>query len=95
MDKPESWVTAQKKLSFAWETAIAPAPVANTAKTLIVSESNPKVPRSGAMMEAVVIMATVEEPWAVFKEKAIRNGKNIPQLAPLKLELTKSPIPEF
>ncbi len=62
IESPESWVTAQKKLSFAWEMAIAPAPVASTANTLIVSESNPKLPSSGAMIEAVVIIATVADP---------------------------------
>lgn len=93
--KPESWVTAQKKLSLAWDMAIAPAPVAKTAKTLMDSESKPREPSNGATMEAVVIMATVDEPWAVFKEKAIKKGRKIPQLALPILLLTISPIPEF
>jgi len=62
MVKPDSWVTAQKKLSLACEIAIAPAPIAKTANTRIDSESSPKVPKMGAMMEAVVIIATVEDP---------------------------------
>ena len=95
IERPESWVTAQKKLSLACEMAIAPAPIANTVNTFIVSESKPRLTKRGAMIEAVVIMATVDEPWAVFREKAIKKGRNIPQLAPLILALTKRRFPNF
>ena len=50
---------------------------------------------AGAMIEAVVIMATVVEPWAVLSPKAIRKGRKIPQFASLMEEVTKSPTPEF
>ena len=62
MVKPDSWVTAQKKLSLACEIAIAPAPIAKTVKTRIISESSPNVTKIGLMIEAVVIIATVDDP---------------------------------
>ena len=35
----------------------------------------------GAMIPAVVVMATVEDPWAVFRMADSRKGKKIPRLA--------------
>ena len=45
---------------------MAPAPIARTAKALSVMETKPKVSNSGAMMADVVIIATVDDPWAVL-----------------------------
>ena len=63
---PENWVNIQKPLSLAWETTMAPAPIADTTKALSISEVNPRVASKGAMIEAVVMRATVDDPWAVF-----------------------------
>ena len=38
----------------------------------------PNTLNSGATMPAVVVMATVEEPWALFSIAASRNGKKMP-----------------
>ncbi len=85
----------QKKLSLAWEIAMPPAPMANTARTFINSLSNPRGTNKGAITEAVVTMATVDEPWAVLRARDIRNGRRRPRLALLRLLLTRSAIPEF
>ena len=93
VDIPESWVTTQNPLSFAWEIANAPAPIATQVNTFIVSLSSPKGPMIGAIIEAVVIMATVVEPCAVFSPNAIKKGKKIPQLPQLLLsKLPEQPI---
>ncbi len=62
MSIPVNWVTTQKKLSFAWETTVDPDPMA---KTTIVDQnglSHPICPITGAMIEAVAIKATVDDP---------------------------------
>ncbi|MNL39923.1 hypothetical protein D3C87_1622330 [compost metagenome] len=43
-------------------------------------------------MEAAVIMATVDEPWAVFKIKVSRKGKNSPMLSKANDSLKCVPI---
>ena len=57
---------------------MAPAPIAITQSTVLTGEASPRAPSSGAMIPAVVVIATVEEPCAVFNIAARRNGKNIP-----------------
>lgn len=61
-----------------WDTVIAPAPTANTAKALSVRDNNPKVSNKGAIMAEAVMMATVEEPCAVFSTAAITKAINKP-----------------
>src|SRR5690606_41922988 len=52
--------------------------MANTVNVRDNSLSNPKLPIKGEIMVAVVMMATVEDPWAVLRITARINGKNIP-----------------
>ena len=49
---------------------------------------------SGAIIEAAVMMATVDEPCAVLSAAAIRKGIQIPRCEPEKLSPTTSAIPE-
>lgn len=51
--------------------------MASTASALAISVSKPNEGVNGATMVAVVIMATVEDPWAVFKMAAKINGKKM------------------
>ena len=60
------------------ETVMAPAPMAKTAKALSVIEIKPKVSNKGAIMAEVVIIATVEEPWAVLSTAAITKAIKSP-----------------
>ena len=92
---PESCVTTQKAESLAWEMARAPAPIASVVKTFSISVSSPRGLSSGATMDAVVIMATVVDPWAHLSPNARRKGRKRPQLAPSKAVVTEDPIPEF
>ena len=57
---------------------MAPAPMAMTASAAATGVSRPSVAMTGARMPAVVVMATVEEPWAVLRMAASRNGKKMP-----------------
>ena len=52
--------------------------MAITHSTDMIVESIPKGAISGAMIPAVVVIATVEEPCADFRIAASRNGKKIP-----------------
>ena len=72
---------------------MAPAPIESTARARPIDESKPKLSNIGEMIAAVVMMATVEEPWAVFKTAAMINGKSSPSSIPEKLSPIKSPIP--
>ena len=92
---PESCVTTQKAESLACEIARAPAPIASVVKTFKISVSSPRGLSSGATIEAVVIMATVVDPWAHLSPNARRKGRKMPQLAPSKAVVTEDPIPEF
>ncbi len=71
-------VTTQKKLSLAWDTVIAPAPIAMTVSTRPISLSRPSCGSSGATSAEVVTSATVVEPCAVFSAAATTNGMNRP-----------------
>ena len=71
-------VTTQKYESLACDTVMAPAPIAITQSTVLTGEASPSAPSNGAIIPAVVVIATVEEPCAVFNIAARRNGKNIP-----------------
>ena len=57
---------------------MAPAPMAMTASAAATGVSRPSVAITGARMPAVVVMATVEEPCAVLRMAASRNGKKMP-----------------
>lgn len=74
-------VTTQNILSLACETTIAPADMDDTTSALATGDSKPKVGINGNIKDAVVINATVDEPWAVFKAAAIIKGSQIPMLA--------------
>ena len=76
--RPLNSETTQKYESFAWETVIAPAPIAMQTSVACSGVSKPSTVSNGAMMPAVVIIATVEEPCAVLSTAASRNGKKIP-----------------
>ena len=54
--------TTQKNESLAWETTIAPAPIASTVRTIPRSEPSPIEGRRGAMSADVVTSDTVDEP---------------------------------
>ena len=71
----ENWETTQKYESLAWETVMAPAPMAST----VYTGSRPSAASSGAMMDEVVMIDTVEEPWAVLMAAAITKGRKIPR----------------
>jgi hypothetical protein len=71
---PDNCVTTQKKLSLACETTAEPAPIETTTIALAKSLSKPRPAIMGASMDAAVISATVDEPWAVLMAAASRNG---------------------
>ena len=75
---PENRETTQKYESLACETIIDPAPIESVAKSFPVSESSPSAGSMGTTNEAAVIIATVDEPCAVFRMNAIRNGTASP-----------------
>ena len=52
----------QKKLSLTCDTTMAPEQTADTASAFSSGVSKPKTPIRGAIIEAVVIMATVDDP---------------------------------
>ena len=91
---PDIWVTTQKKLSFTWDTIIAPEQRAVTRIAFSRGETNPITPIRGATMDAVVMMDTVEDPWAVLSAKAIRNGSHMPRLYLERASPSTSAIPE-
>src|SRR5690606_14944401 len=80
---PEKRDITQKYESLACETIIEPAPIANTVNTLAASLSNPKEGNIGNTIVAVVIIATEDDPCAVFRIAASRKGniKPIPLIA--------------
>jgi len=78
ISRSENLVTTQKKASFEWEIVMDPAPMANVASTVPLSLFRLSETSMGEMMEAVVMIATVDEPCAVLRNAAIRNGINNP-----------------
>ena len=58
------------------------------AQTFPISLSKPKTESNGNIMDEVVMMATVEEPCAVFSKAAIIKGINIPN--PEKVEISSA-----
>ncbi len=68
-------------LSFACETTIEPAPIDWTTRALAIGDSKPKGDIKGLIRDAVVIRATVEEPWAVLMAAATMNGSQMPRFA--------------
>ena len=65
---PENLLTTQKYESLACEKTIEPAPIANMANNLPVSDSRPRAGNIGATKEAAVMIATVDDPWAVLSK---------------------------
>ena len=51
-----------------------PTPIAIIIQTLPNSVPNPIRGSNGKQIDDEVIIATVDEPWAVFKKAAIKNG---------------------
>ena len=72
---------------------MAPAPIAKTVKALPKEEFNPKDTNMGAIIAAVVIIDTVEDPCEDFKIAAIKNGNNKPSLRSENALPIMSPIP--
>jgi hypothetical protein len=62
---PPKFVTTQKQLSLAWDTVIAPVPMAIIVSTDKTSVLSPSIGSIGARIPAVVVIITVEEPCAV------------------------------
>jgi hypothetical protein len=62
---------------------------------LAIPVSNPKDDINGDIKDAVVIIATVDDPWALFIAAAIINGSQMPRLACDKELLSTSAIGEF
>jgi len=65
-----------------------PAPIA----IVVSAGSRPSDCKSGAMILAVVTIATVEEPCAVFSAAAMRKGRNMPSGIVARFVLMKSVI---
>ena len=92
ISRPENLAITQKYASLACDIIIEPAPMASTQSSLPFSVSNPRAGKSGSMMEDAVIIATVDEPWAVFKTEVNKKGKKIPMLPRATAWLKCSPI---
>src|SRR5665213_1504461 len=69
-----------------------PPPMANTQSSRPFSVAKPSAGKKGSMMVAAVIMATVDEPCAVFKTEVNKNGKRMPILPNASDWLKCSPI---
>lgn len=69
-----------EKLSLTCDTTSEPAPIATTTMALSISLVKPNVAISGAITDAVVINATVDEPCADFSAAASRKGRKMPML---------------
>ena len=63
---------------MAWENTIDPDPIAKIHPILSASVSKPIVESMGLINAAVVKTAMVEDPCAIFKKDAIKNGINNP-----------------
>src|SRR6185503_9351745 len=68
------------------------APIANTQSNLPFSLVSPRAGSNGKTIVAAVIMATVDDPWAVFKTDVNKKGKKIPRLPNASDWLKCSPI---
>ena len=60
---------------------MAPAPMAITTRAICAGVVKPRAVSIGARIPAVVVMATVEEPWADFRMAAKMKGNKIPMLS--------------
>ena len=75
---------------------MAPAPIAITVKATNMGVSKPMLDSIGAIIPAVVVNATVEEPWAVFKIADNKKGNINPRAARVvEFSLMKSTIEVF
>ena len=63
---------------------IEPAPIESIVNSFPVSDARPSDGSIGATIDAAVIIATVEEPWAVFKITAMPKGIRRPRPVLLK-----------
>ncbi len=63
---------------MAWDTVMEPAPMASTTRIGPQPVARPRPASIGATRDDVVMMATVEEPCAVFRAAAMTNGSAIP-----------------
>src|SRR3954470_8133012 len=73
-----TWVSIQNMLSLTCETTMEPDPIAMTDSARDISLSSPSSGISGESIEAVVIMATVEDPCADLIAAAIMKGSQSP-----------------
>ncbi len=77
----ENLAITQKYASLACEMIIEPAPMLSTQSKRPFAESKPKAGNNGNTSEDAVMIATVEDPCAVFNNDVIKKGKSIPMLA--------------
>ena len=80
ISSPENFAITQKYASFACDIIIEPAPIANTQSSFPVSVSKPNAGNNGSTSDDAVIIATVDEPCAVFKTDVSKKGKKMPML---------------
>ena len=73
-DSPKYFPTSQNPLSFTWENPVAPEAIAMTIKAISGAERFAEA-KTGAVMPAEVIMATVAEPCRIRTNAAITNPK--------------------
>ncbi|GAH35231.1 unnamed protein product [marine sediment metagenome] len=71
---------------------MAPAPTAKTVSALPMEDSSPSGSSRGAIIAAVVIMETVDDPCADFNMAATIKGRIIPTLREDKLEPITLPM---
>src|SRR5687768_7287978 len=87
ISRPENFAITQKYASLACDTIMEPAPIASTQRSGPWPACNPNVGSNGNTIEDAVMMATVEDPCAVFKMLVIRKGKKMPRLARVAVSL--------
>ena len=81
---PVICVKIQNKLSLAWDATIDPAPMDRTTSALAIPSSKPNGSINGTINEAVVISATVDDPWAIRMVVEMMKGSRIPILASIR-----------
>ena len=89
----ENLVITQKYESFACDIIMEPAPIASMVNSLPLLLARPSMGSIGATIEAAVIIATVDDPCAVFKIDAMAKGIISPSPVVLKAKPALVPTP--